>query len=104
VVGDRWNASGPLNDEERAQVMRAAVAYSLGNDQTALDHLREHYAGKMNASPDAKAFGIVTDRTDRQSGAFRDLVKQIAAVDTLQAFMADFKKQGAASATKTAQK
>jgi len=44
----------PLNDEERAQVMRAAVAYSLGNDQTALDHLREHYAAKMNASPDAR--------------------------------------------------
>ncbi len=104
VVGDRWNASGPLNDEERAQVMRAAVAYSLGNDQTALDHLREHYAAKMNASPDAKAFGVVTEHIDRQGGAFRDLVKQIAAVDTLQAFMADFKKQGAATATKTAQK
>jgi hypothetical protein len=44
----------------------------------------------------------VTDRIDRQGGEFRDLVKRIAAVDTLQAFMADFKKQGAA--TKTAQK
>jgi hypothetical protein len=101
VVGDRWNASGPLNDEERGQIMRAAVAYSLGNDQPALERLREHYAAKMNASPDAKAFGIVTARIDRQGGEFRDLVKQIAAVDTLQAFMAEFKKQGA---TKTAQK
>jgi hypothetical protein len=102
VVGDRWNASGPLNDEERAQIMRAAVAYSLGNDQPALERLREHYAAKMQASPDAKAFAIVTERIDRQGGEFRDLAKQIAAVDTLQAFMADFKKQGAA--TKTAQK
>src|SRR5260221_860805 len=104
VVGDRWNTSGPLNDEERAQIMRAAVAYSLGNEQTALDRLREHYAAKMSASPDAKTFAIVTERIDRQGGEFRDLVKQIATVDTLQAFMADFKKQGAASATKTAQK
>jgi hypothetical protein len=104
VVGDRWNTSGPLNDEERAQIMRAAVAYSLGNEQTALDRLREHYAAKMQVSPDAKAFAIVTERIDRQGGEFRDLVKQIATVDTLQAFMADFKKQGAASATKTAQK
>ena len=104
VVGDRWNASGPLSDEERAQIMRAAVAYSLGNDQAALDRLREHYAAKMQASPDAKAFAIVTAPIDRQGGEFRDVVKQIAAVDTLQAFMADFKKQGAAAATKTAQK
>ncbi len=104
VVGDRWNASGPLGDEERAQIMRAAVAYSLGNDQGALDRLRDHYMAKMSASPDAKAFAVVTERIDRQGVEFRDLVKQIAAVDTLQAFMADFKKQGAASATKTAQK
>jgi hypothetical protein len=107
AVGDRWNASGALNEEERAQIMRAAVAYSLGNDQSALNRLREHYAAKMQASPDAKAFGIVTAPIDRQGGEFRDLVKQVAAVDTLQAFMADFKKQGAAAAaaaTKTAQK
>jgi hypothetical protein len=85
--------------------MRAAVAYSLGNDESALDRLREHYTAKMQASPDAKAFAIVTERIDRQGVEFRDLVKRIAAVDTLQAFMADFKKQGAAAAaaaTKTA--
>ena len=50
----------------------------------------------MNASPDAKAFATVTERIDRQGVEFRDLVKRIAAVDSLQAFMADFKKQGAA--------
>ncbi|HMI97089.1 MAG TPA: hypothetical protein VK479_11300, partial [Micropepsaceae bacterium] len=79
VVGDRWNASGPLSDEERAHIMRAAVAYSLGNDESALDRLREHYTAKMQASPDAKAFAVVTERIDRQGGEFRDLVKQIAA-------------------------
>jgi hypothetical protein len=99
VVGDRWNASGPLNDDERGQIMRAAVAYSLGRDEAALDLLREHYAAKMKASPDAKAFAVVTERIDRRGVEFRDLVKQIASVDTLQAFMADFKKQGAATKT-----
>jgi hypothetical protein len=93
VLGDRYNASGPLLPEERALIMRAAVAYSLGNDEAALDKLRQHYAEKMNASADGKAFSIVTERIDRQGVAFRDLAKRIAAVDTLQAFMADFKKQ-----------
>jgi hypothetical protein len=99
VVGDRWNASGPLSDDERGQIMRAAVAYSLGGNEAALGRLREHYAAKMKASPDAKAFAVVTEPIDRRGGEFRDLVKQIAAVDTLQAFMADFKKQGAATKT-----
>jgi hypothetical protein len=91
--------SGPLNPAERALIMRAAVGYSLGGNEPALDALREHYAAKMNASPDAKAFGIVTERIDQQGVAFRDLVKQIASVDSLQAFMADFKKQNAAPKT-----
>lgn len=101
VLGDRFNVSGPLLPEERSLIMRAAVAYSLGNNEASLDKLREHYAEKMAASPDAKAFAIVTERIDRQGVAFRDLVKKVAAVDTLQAFMTDFKKQ-AAPAGKTA--
>jgi hypothetical protein len=102
VLGDRYNVSGPLLPEERALIMRAAVAYSLGNDEAALDKLRQHYAEKMNASSDAKGFAIVTERIDRQGVAFRDLAKKIAAVDTLQAFMAEFKKQTASPAAKTA--
>ena len=38
--------------------MRAAVAYSLGGDEAAVDSLREHYAAKMKASPDAKTFAV----------------------------------------------
>ena len=98
LLGDRYNASGPLLPEERALIMRAAVAYSLGGDEAALEQLRAHYTDKMKASPDAKAFAIVSENIDRQGVEFRDLAKQIAQIDTLTAFMADFKKQGAAAA------
>jgi hypothetical protein len=78
--------------------MRAAVAYSLGGDDAGLERLRTRYGAKMTASPDAKAFGVVTEKIDRQGVAFRDLAKTIASVDTLQAFMTDFEKQGHAPA------
>jgi hypothetical protein len=99
VLGDRFNASGPLLPEERGLIMRAAVAYSLGGDEKALATLRGRYGEKMNASPDAKGFAIVSERIEQQGVAFRDLARQIASVDSLQAFLTDFKKQGA---TKTA--
>ena len=99
VLGDRYNASGPLQPGERALIMRAAVAYSLGGDEKALATLRARYADKMNASPDAKGFAIVSERIEQQGVAFRDLARQIASVDSLQAFLSDFRKQGA---TKTA--
>jgi len=79
-------------------VMRAAVAYSLAGDENALRRLRSRFAAKMNDSPDARAFSVVTGRIDQQGVAFQDLAKSIAAVDTLQAFMADLKKQGVARA------
>jgi hypothetical protein len=96
MLGQRWNISGPLSAEERGLVMRAAVAYSLGGNEAGLDRLREHYAPKMNTSPDGKAFGVVSGKIEQQGVEFRDLAKSIAAVDTLQAFMAEFKKQEAA--------
>lgn len=98
-LGQRWNAKEPLTDEERADVMRTAVAYSLAGDDAALSRLRERYQAKMNASPDAKAFQVVTEKIDQQGVAFRDLAKQIASVDSLQAFMTEFKKQEAVPKT-----
>lgn len=103
LLGNRWNVSGPLTGEERGNVMRAAVAYSLAADQAGLDRLREHYGEKMGTSPDAKSFGVVSEPIERQGVAFRDLAKSIASVDTLQAFMTEFKKNAApAPAAKTA--
>lgn len=94
MVADRANAGGPLSAEDRAQVMRAAVAYSLAGDNAALQRLRTRFEAKMKDGPDASAFSVVTGRIDQQGVAFQDLAKSIAAVDTLQAFMADLKKQG----------
>jgi hypothetical protein len=73
--------------------MRSAVAYSLANDETNLDRLRDHFAAKMKASPDANAFAVIAQRIDEHGVAFRDRAAQIASIDTLQAFMKDFKKK-----------
>jgi hypothetical protein len=99
LLKDRWNENGALSDAERSQVMRAAVAYSLAGDQASLQRLAGHYKPKMDASDDAKAFAVVTEKIDRQGVAFRDLAQHIATVDSLQAFMADFKKHEAAAQT-----
>jgi hypothetical protein len=102
ILGSRWNESAALADAERDIIMRAAVAYSLGGEEPALDKLREHYAAKMDESADAKAFAVVTERIENQGVAFRDLAKRIASVDSLQAMMDEFKKSGTALASAAA--
>ncbi len=93
LLGQRWSDAGPLSPGEREEVMRSAVAYSLANDEASLDRLRDHFGPKMKASPDGNAFAVIAQRIDEHGVAFRDKAAQIASVDTLQAFMKDFKKK-----------
>jgi hypothetical protein len=93
LLAARWSDAAPLNAGEREQVMRSAVAYSLANDETSLDRLREHFGPKMKASPDGSAFAVVAQNIDAHGVAFRDTAAQIASIDTLQTFMKDFKKK-----------
>jgi hypothetical protein len=88
-LGERYKDDKPLNDRERDEVMRAAVAYSLANDQTSLDRLRTNFLPKMKGSPSAAAFAVVTERIDLQGVAFRDTAANVASVDTLKAFMTE---------------
>jgi len=91
LLGDRWNDDKPLDDDERTDVMRAAIAFSLANDETGLDRIRAHFAPKMQNTPDANAFAVVTQNIDRQGLAFRETAAKLASIGTLEAFMKDFK-------------
>ncbi len=91
LLGQRWSGGDPLTAEERHEVMRAAIAYSLANDEASLERLRDHFSAKMKKSPDGSAFAVVTQRIDTQGVAFRDVAGKIASIDTLQTFMKDFR-------------
>jgi hypothetical protein len=95
ALSRRWNDNFPLTIEDRQQVMRAAVAYSLANDEPALDRLRQHFALKMKSGPDARAFEVVSARIDDHGIAFRNAAAQVASIDVLQGFMKDIRAQAA---------
>jgi hypothetical protein len=93
MLDTRWSDAAPLSDTDRAQVMRAAVAYSLANDEASLERLRTHFAPKMKATPDANLFAVLSASIDAHGLAFRDAAAKIASVDTLQSFMKDFARR-----------
>ncbi|HEX4293188.1 MAG TPA: hypothetical protein VHZ29_03575 [Rhizomicrobium sp.] len=99
ALGPRWSDTAPLGENDRGEVMRAAIAYSLANDETSLDRLRAHFAPKMKSTPDATGFEIVSQRIDAHGVAFRDAAAQVASIDTLQSFMKDIRAQSAAART-----
>jgi hypothetical protein len=93
ALGAIWSDATPLGDEQRQEVMRSAVAYSLANDETSLERLRQHFAAKMKASRDATAFDVVTQRIDMHGLAFRDAAAKVASIDTLQTFMKELQNR-----------
>ncbi len=74
-------------------MISAAISYSLANDQFALDRLRKKFYPHMVKSADAEAFILVTNPVEVKGTAFRTLAKEIASVDTLEAFMKKFRER-----------
>jgi tetratricopeptide (TPR) repeat protein len=89
--GDRWRDFAPLAAPERADVLRAAIGYALGEDAIGLERFRNKYAPKMAESPDRGAFQVVTQPFNTSAPEFAEVARAIAMTDTLEAFLRDIR-------------
>jgi hypothetical protein len=91
MVGDRWQDAGTLDDRSRIDVMRAAIAYGLADENLSLERLRAKFSAKMADSADAKSFMIVISPGTARPNEYRDLARTIASADTLSEFLAEYR-------------
>ncbi len=91
MLGGRWQEGAALSDAERFDVLRSAIAYALAGDQFSLDRVRKKFYEKMVKTRDAESFVIVTKPVKSQGVSFRELARDVAAIDTLDAFMKAFR-------------
>jgi tetratricopeptide (TPR) repeat protein len=89
LYGERWREFAPLSEAERADILRAALAYSLADDAIGLDRFRQKYAAKMGEGPDKNAFAVAIDRKAVDSTEFAEIAKKVSAADTLDSFLRD---------------
>ena len=91
LLSERWRDPSPLTDPERADVLRGALGYTLGEETIGLDRFRQKYLPRMAEGPDRRAFDIVTAPFAPSAPEFAEIAKTIAAVDTLDIFLRDIK-------------
>jgi len=91
LYGERWREFAPLNDTERADILRAAIGYALGEETIGLARLREKYGAKFSDGPDRRAFEIVSAPIGTNGADFQAIAKKVASVDTLDAFLRDLR-------------
>ncbi len=86
--GERWKVFEPLNERERADILRAGIGFALADDTLGMGRLREKYAAKMSGA-DQRAFEVVMAGLGTNSAEFRDVARVVASVDTLDGFIRD---------------
>ncbi len=93
IHGERWRDFAPLSDAERADVLRAAIGYSLTDDALSIGRLKERYEAKMTDGPDKRAFEIATAPDSAKGEEFRDLARTVTAFSSLEAFLRDMRER-----------
>lgn len=89
----RWSAAGPLEPHVRLDIMRAAIAFSLGSDGFALSRLHQKFGQKMSESPDAGIFQALTQPLNEQNFDRDVAVDSILNISTADSFLRDYRRR-----------
>ena len=87
MQGDRFKEFAPLTADEHFDVLRAVIGYALSDEALDLSRMREKYAAKMAEGPDRHAFDVVTAPIGTSGTEFREVVRNVASLNTLDAFL-----------------
>ncbi|WP_457108752.1 hypothetical protein, partial [Methylobacterium sp. P5_C11] len=93
LLGEAWRSGQPLDDQARADVVRAAIAYDLAREAIGLERLKAKFSEAMAASPDARTFALLTGTDPTRTPGFRDIAARATKAQTLSAFLAEYRKR-----------
>ena len=91
LYGERWRDFAPLSEPERADILRAGIAYALAEDALGLDRFRERYLPKMADTPDRSAFEIVTRPYAAASADFKEVTAAALANNPLEGLLREMR-------------
>jgi hypothetical protein len=83
----------PLSQPTRMNVVRAGVGYALGGDRIGLSRLRAKFSEAMVQSPEWPLFDYVTGTVSTSSVEFKQVARDLAAIDSLTAFLGAYRER-----------
>lgn len=90
LLGERWKDAKALTDQERADVMRGAVAYGLADNEEGVRRLRSHFSKLMAGTSEAYLFEVASSPIEQQGSEFRALARNLTSIDNLQSFWSSY--------------
>jgi hypothetical protein len=86
------DAADPLSQPARMNIIKAAVGYVLAGDTLGLSRLRSKFADPMSKSAEWPVFDFVTGQVDVTSAQFKQIVRQVSGLDSINAFLGAYKQ------------
>ncbi|MFZ2030535.1 MAG: hypothetical protein WAU68_09525 [Vitreimonas sp.] len=81
------NASQPLDEAGRQEVLRLAIALTMSGDDDAVHAVYRQYAGDMAHTDEADPFEVVASGVTADGSAIRDVARAVARTDLMDRFM-----------------
>ncbi len=88
----REPAGKPLSQSTRMNLIKAAVGYVLAADNLGLSRLRSKFGEQMVGAPEWPMFDFVTGPIQTTSLEFKKVAAEVAALDSLTAFLASYRE------------
>ncbi len=82
----------PLNRVTRMNLIKAGVGYVLAGDNLGLSRLRAKFGEQMVSAPEWPMFDFVTGPIQATSLEFKKVAAEVAALDSLTAFLASYRE------------
>jgi hypothetical protein len=93
ALGDRWKTPQPLSPEQEALLVRAGVAYSLGDDDVGLERLRSRWSGFVDQARSADSLRVALAGAAAMPALTRDFGKVAADTDIFAGWVARMKQK-----------
>lgn len=81
ALGNRWKSPAQLNGDEEGKLLRAAIAYSLADDEASLTRLRTRYKGFLDKARNAEALNLALTSSAADQVSAQDFARLTTAND-----------------------
>ena len=93
LVGERWKNDGPLEPTDRHDVLRAALAYTLGAEGIGLSRVKEKFAEKMGDTTEGKVQQLLVSSESANPRTLTEAARALSSFDSLAVFIKRYRER-----------
>lgn len=93
LVGERWKDEGPLEPADRHDVLRAALAFTLGGEQIGLGRIKDKFTQKMGETTEGKVLALLVSSEGATPRTLTEAARALASFDSMAMFVERYRER-----------